>query len=36
MQDFVGIHKAHSDDIDASEMVRRMRRGSRLERVHER
>ena len=36
MQSFVGIHKAHAEDRDARVEVRRLRRGSRLDRFGER
>jgi len=36
MQSFVGIRKAHGKDPDGSEEVRRLRRGSRLDRLGER
>ncbi len=36
MQNFVGIHKAGGDDRDARLEVRRLRAGSRLDRLGER
>ncbi len=36
MQNFVGIHKARAEDRDAGVEVRRLRRGSRLDRLAER
>ncbi len=36
MQSFVGIHKARAEDRDARVEVRRLRRGSRLDRFAER
>ena len=35
MQEFVGIRKKRSYSLDSVEYVRRVRRGDRLERLHE-
>lgn len=35
MQRFAGIHAPHPDDRDAREEVRRLRRGTRLERLRQ-
>jgi hypothetical protein len=35
MREFVGIRKNRSEPIDAAEQVRDLRRGRRLERLHE-
>jgi hypothetical protein len=36
MQDFVGISKGRTETTDVVELVRNLRRGSRLERLHKR
>lgn len=36
MQQFVGIRKSHAASADSTEEVRRLRRGSRLERLSDR
>lgn len=36
MQEFVGIRKERSEPVDAVEYVRTLRRGDRLDRLHER
>jgi hypothetical protein len=36
MQQFVGISKSHAASADSTEEVRRLRRGSRLERLSDR
>jgi hypothetical protein len=35
MQEFVGIGKEHSEPLDAVEYVQTLRRGDRLDRLHE-